>query len=222
MLQHAPGNAQREMTHFVDLDGNSSSIVINTDLPLDSIHSNLDSIHILVALLIVGCVDKNFVEDLVKTRNKADFSHLHGVGFGIVHPHLLFAAFYGPNIGIRTLYNVFKLGELCNRSVFTNWYPEVADMLTFWYWSVDFEAFFGFGSTAPSRLKASFSFSCRGFPPAFLGAGALFCFLALGGVIERIEPSWFDISSGFDCSSSDSGFDRFFETVGFALDFKVV
>lgn len=98
----------------------------------------------------------------------------------------------------------------------------MTDTLTFWYWSVDFEAFFGFESIAPSKLKASFSFSCRGFPPVFLGAGALFCFLALGGVIERIEPSWFDISSGFGCSSSESDFGRFFETVAFAFGFEVV
>lgn len=54
---------------------------------------------------------------------------------------------------------------------------------------MDLADFLGFGSSAPSTATASFSFSWRGFAAAFLGAGALFCFLALGGVMDKIEPS---------------------------------
>lgn len=205
----------------MDLDGNSAPIVVNTDLSLHSINNNLNAIHILVTLLIVGGVDKNFIKDLVKTGNKANISHLHRIGFGIIYPHLLFAAFYRSNIGIRTLNNVFKLGKLCNRLICAVAYPEITDILTFWYWSVDLEVFFDFASAPPSRLEASFSFSCRGFAPAFLAVGALFCFFALGGVIERTEPSLCNIFSGVNCSSSESGLGRF-ETVGFAFGFKVV
>jgi hypothetical protein len=93
---------------------------------------------------------------------------------------------------------------------------------TFWYWSEDFEAFPDFMSASPSNLNASFWFSCSGFAPVFFAAGAFFCFLALGGVIDRMEPSLGETSSGPNCSSSESGLDRFFEAAGFTFGFRVV
>ncbi len=93
---------------------------------------------------------------------------------------------------------------------------------TFWYWSEDFETFPDFLSASPSRLNASFWFSCSGFAPVFLATGAFFCFLALGGVIDRTEPSLRATSSGPNCSSSESDLGRFFEAAGFVFGFKVV
>jgi len=60
---------------------------------------------------------------------------------------------------------------------------------------------------------------CNVLPPDFFGAGAFFCFFALGGVLERRETSFIETSSSPEFSSSESGFDRFF---GAALDFSVV
>lgn len=60
----------------------------------------------------------------------------------------------------------------------------------------------------------SFSTSARGIPAAFLAGGAVFCFLELGGVLEKPE------ASAPEASPSLSGTGRFF---GAALEvFKVV
>ena len=91
--------------------------------------------------------------------------------------------------------------------------------------SVALEPFFGFGSSASSKCMdasiawaiASFSISRRGFAPIFLGAGAFFCFLLLGGVTERSEASCSEASEA-DSSSSVSSFGRFFEAAGLAFD----
>ena len=64
---------------------------------------------------------------------------------------------------------------------------------------------------------ASFSISRRGFAPIFFGAGAFFCFFALGGVADKSESSC--IEGGSSSSSSLSGFGRFLET---GLTFNLV
>ena len=56
----------------------------------------------------------------------------------------------------------------------------------------------------------------------FFGAGAFFCFFALGGVFESSESSCNESSSEADSSSSESGFGRFFDAADFAIGFNVV
>ena len=102
------------------------------------------------------------------------------------------------------------------------WLLEGTQNLTFWYCSVELELFLGCASFVPSKSAASFSSSCKGLPAAFFGAGAFFCFLALGGVAESRELSCKDPFSGAEISSSVSGFGRFFEAVGFVFGFSVV
>ncbi len=64
-----------------------------------------------------------------------------------------------------------------------------------------------------------FSTTWRGFPACFFGAGSFFCFFALGGVFERLDPSCRDSPSPGELSSSLSGLGRFF---GAVLAFRVV
>ena len=56
----------------------------------------------------------------------------------------------------------------------------------------------------------------------FFGAGAFFCFFALGGVLERSESSCRESRSGAESSSSVSGFGRFFEATGLVLAVSVI
>lgn len=74
----------------------------------------------------------------------------------------------------------------------------------------------------PSRFRDSFSTSPRGFAPVFLGAGALFGFLAFGGVTESTESSCCEPRSGLESSSSESGLVLFFEVASLALGLRVV
>jgi len=74
-----------------------------------------------------------------------------------------------------------------------------------------FGPFLGFGSSIPSIPKLSFSIGCSVLPLDFLGAGAFFCFLALGGLLERSDSSS-TLGSGSEFSSSDAGMARFFVT----------
>ena len=73
-----------------------------------------------------------------------------------------------------------------------------------------------------SNFRASFSTSRRGFAPVFLAAGALFCFLAPGGVAESSESSCCETPSGPQSSSSESGLCLFLEVISLALGFSVV
>ena len=98
------------MPYLMNLDRNSSPIVENADLALLSVDRDLDSIHILVPLFVVRCIDENLVEDLVKTRHVTDISCLHRVQFGVVYPHLLFSPFDGANVCIWSFDDVFQLG----------------------------------------------------------------------------------------------------------------
>lgn len=66
----------------------------------------------------------------------------------------------------------------------------------------------------------SFSIVSRGFPAAFFAAGAVFCFLALGGVFDNIVSSSSAAPSSSPTSSSSlSGFGRL---LGTDLVFSVV
>ena len=74
----------------------------------------------------------------------------------------------------------------------------------------------------PSKFRASFSTSRRGFVPVFLDAGALFCFLASGGVAESTESSCCETRSELESSSSESGLGRFFDLTSLGLGLTVV
>lgn len=97
---------------LVHLDGDTATIVAHRDLALFAINPDLDLVHVLVALLVVGSVDEDFVENLVQTRYVADVAALDGFALGVVDPHLFLEAFDGANVCVRTLDDVLQLGEL--------------------------------------------------------------------------------------------------------------
>lgn len=67
----------RVQSYGVYFDGNSSTIVLNAYNTILPIHHDLDILHTVVSLLVVGSIDQYFVENLVKTRNKRYFAKLH-------------------------------------------------------------------------------------------------------------------------------------------------
>lgn len=121
------------MPYVMDFDGNTASVVQNAYLALLSVYGDFDSVHVLVSLLVVRRIDKDFVEDLVQPRYEADLPCLHGVQFGVVDPHLLLATLHRANVGIRPLDNVFQLSELYSRISADTTDEERARISTFWY-----------------------------------------------------------------------------------------
>ena len=205
--------------YFVNLNRNTSSVIVDTDFALLTINSDFYGVHVGISLLVIRSIDYDLVEYLVKTWHIANFFHLHRVHLGVVNPHLLLSSFDRPYICIWSLEDVFELGKLYHVLAVIKW-PSGND-LTFWYCS-ELELLVGFASVVPSKATASFSSSCRGLPTAFFGAGPFFCFLALGGVAESRESSCRDPRSGAESSSSVSGLALFFDAVGFSFDFNVV
>ncbi|KAH0194649.1 hypothetical protein KCU70_g224, partial [Aureobasidium melanogenum] len=57
----------KTLQSFAPLRMNTTTIVAHRDLALLAIDPDLDFVHVLVALLVVGGVDQNFVENLVQT-----------------------------------------------------------------------------------------------------------------------------------------------------------
>lgn len=69
----------------------SSTVVLNTNLAGFSIHRDFDVGHLMVCivgLLVISCVDQDFVENLVQARYVGDFALGHFVRFFFKHPHL--------------------------------------------------------------------------------------------------------------------------------------
>lgn len=98
--------------YLVDLDWNASAVVPDADLPAFSIAGHPNLVHVLVILLVVRGIHKNLVKDLVQTRNEADLAILHGLILRVERPHVLFVALDRSDVGVWTLDNVFKLGQL--------------------------------------------------------------------------------------------------------------
>lgn len=102
------------------LNRDTAPTVVYADFTLFTIHRDFDGIHVLVTLLVVGGVDQNFVKNLIQPRNKANFSHFHGVQLSIINPHLLFTSLNRSDVGVRPFKDVLELGELHTPSVMPN------------------------------------------------------------------------------------------------------
>ncbi|KAH0237798.1 hypothetical protein KCV03_g219, partial [Aureobasidium melanogenum] len=99
----------KTLQSFAPLRMNTTTIVAHRDLALLAIDPDLDFVHVLVALLVVGGVDQNFVENLVQTGYVADLTALDGFVLGVVDPHLLLQAFDGADVCVGTLDDVLEL-----------------------------------------------------------------------------------------------------------------
>jgi hypothetical protein len=62
--------------------------------------------------LVVGSVDKNFVNNLVETWHVFDVTVYHALILRVIRPDRLCDGLNAPNIGIRTLQDVLDLGQL--------------------------------------------------------------------------------------------------------------
>jgi len=56
----------------VYLNWDARAIVPNTDNVVFLIDVNLDKVHLSVSLVIIRCIDKNFIEYLIQTWHKSD------------------------------------------------------------------------------------------------------------------------------------------------------
>ena len=99
----------------MNLYWDSSTIIVDANLALLTVHSDLDGVHSFIALVIVGSVDQDLVENLVQARNEADFPHFHRVLFRVEDPHLLLTTLNGSNVRIRSFYYVLQLRKLVGR-----------------------------------------------------------------------------------------------------------
>jgi hypothetical protein len=91
----------------MNLNGDTTAIVVDTDLSGLSVNGNFDFVHVGVIVFVVRGIHDNFVEDFVQTRDVGDFTELHRLGRRVVHPHLRRGSLDGSNIRIGTFDDVF-------------------------------------------------------------------------------------------------------------------
>ena len=65
-----------------------------------------------ISMVHVGARTKNFVENLVQSRNELDLSLYNGVLHLVVHPHGLHHLLYTPDVRVWTKENVLQLSLL--------------------------------------------------------------------------------------------------------------
>lgn len=97
---------------LVDLDGNPISVVTYADRVGFGVDDNLEGIHGGVALLVVGGVDEDLVEDLVEAGDEGDGAVDHEVGDGVEDPECLGVLFNGADVGVGAEEDVLELGLL--------------------------------------------------------------------------------------------------------------
>jgi hypothetical protein len=56
----------------MNFNRDARSIIPNADDVLFHVKINLDQVHLLVSLIVVRSIDKDFIKDLVKSWHKAD------------------------------------------------------------------------------------------------------------------------------------------------------
>lgn len=96
----------------MDLDGNTSAVVVHRDASLFAVNFDLENVHRLVVLLVIGGVDEDFVKDLVETWDEGALAQLH-VACGLIkNPHKLCGGLSATDVGVWTLEHVFELGQL--------------------------------------------------------------------------------------------------------------
>lgn len=97
---------------LVDLHGNPISVVTYADSVGLGVDDDLEGVHRGVALLVVGGIDEDLVEDLVEARDEGNGAVDHEVGVGVEDPEVLGVLFNGANVGVGAEEDVFELGLL--------------------------------------------------------------------------------------------------------------
>lgn len=69
---------------------------------IQMLSANLYTVLSFVTLLIISCVDKNLIENLVQSWNEMNISEHHAGLWSIVHPQLLCLRFHRPDVCIRS------------------------------------------------------------------------------------------------------------------------
>ena len=94
---------------------NTLPIIQNTDPITLGINTNLHPVHRRIALLVIGGIDENFIEDFVQAGRVGDFLLVDPFRDGVENEHGLSEWFRGADVGIGTEQNVFQLGLLLVR-----------------------------------------------------------------------------------------------------------
>lgn len=93
---------------FVYDDGDSFTIVLDSNVAFFLVDLDVELVHFFIALVVVGGVDEDFVEDFVESGGVGDFFACEsGLGF-FEDPLLLLAGFDGADVGVRTEKDVFE------------------------------------------------------------------------------------------------------------------
>jgi len=58
---------------FMPMNRESISIIQDRNKIIRRIHCDLKSVHVLIALFVICCVDKDFIVNLVETGSEGDF-----------------------------------------------------------------------------------------------------------------------------------------------------
>ena len=96
----------------VDDDGDSFTIVHDSDVAFFLVDFHVELVHFFIALVVVSGVDEYFIKDLVESGGVSDlFACESGVSF-LEDPLLLLAGLYGTDVGVRTEEDVFERGFL--------------------------------------------------------------------------------------------------------------
>lgn len=96
---------------LMDLDGDSVPVVVDANAVVLDVDVDLDGVHGWIALLVVGGVDEDLVEDLVKAGDVGDGAGDHS-GVIIVDPEGLVVLLDGADVGVGAEKDVLELGLL--------------------------------------------------------------------------------------------------------------
>lgn len=84
----------------MDLDRDALAIVHHSDEPLLLVDVDLEQIHLAISLVVIGGIDKHFVEDLVEGGNEGDLSIIELMGALREDPLLRFLHFDAADISV--------------------------------------------------------------------------------------------------------------------------
>ena len=93
-------------------DGDTLSVVLDGDGVGSSVNDNVELVHGVITLLVVGGVDEDLVEDLEKTGDEGDLLLHESASLGVKNKHLVLHHLGGTNVSIRTEEDVLELSLL--------------------------------------------------------------------------------------------------------------
>ena len=94
---------------------NALAIVFDRQATLIALDLDLDVRLRVIAHLVIGCVDHDLIEALVKARHVCKLAHLHALRLSVEHVHLGGDRFDGADVRVRALQDVLVLRQLLIR-----------------------------------------------------------------------------------------------------------